>query len=124
MIYVVVEELIASPKEESYLVKISDVYPVKEGKEYTVKTCFPYEDNKKIEIYFIEIQPQEIYVSGGHGTGTVEYLAVLKGELTIDTGSETRSVLPREIFRFSCEDEHRYINNSTAKTEFICFFMA
>ncbi|MGN0690113.1 MAG: helix-turn-helix domain-containing protein [Oscillospiraceae bacterium] len=117
-------ELIASPPEESYLVKISEVFPIKTGDKYTVKTCLPYEDNKKIEIYDIEIQPGGVYLSGGHGSGTLEYLVVTEGTLTVDTGREERDVIPGEIFRFSCEAEHRYINNSESKTEFICFFVA
>ena len=117
-------ELIASPPKESYLVKIDDVYPIKETPEYIVKTCFPYEDNKKIELYHIEILPGGVYMSGGHGSGTVEYLSVLGGLLTVDTGSEVREVRPNEIFRFCCEQEHRYINNGDSPTAFLCFFVA
>lgn len=117
-------ELIASPPEDSYLVKISEVYPIKEGDGFTVKTCFPFEDNKKIELYHIEIQPGGVYMSGGHGSGTREYLSVLEGVLTVDTGRELQDVTTDEIFRFNCEEEHRYINNGKEKTAFICFFVA
>lgn len=116
-------ELIASPPEESYLVKTAEVYPIKTGEKYTVKTCFPYEDNKKIEIYRIDIDPGGVYLSGGHGTGTREYLSVLEGVLTVDTGREIQEVNPDEIFRFNCEKEHRYINNGEAAVHFICFFI-
>ena len=117
-------ELIASPPEESYLIKTSDVLPINEGEKYTVKTCFPYEDNKKIEIYRIDILPGGVYVSGGHGAGTREYLAVLEGVLTVDTGRETQDIEPNEIFRFNCEEEHKYINNGDSRVSFICFFTA
>ena len=116
-------ELIASPPEDSYLVKINEVYPIKESEKYTVKTCFPYEDNKKIELYHIEILPGGVYHSGGHGGGTREYLAVLSGSLTVDTGREIQEVKTNEIFRFNCEEEHKYINNKEEKTSFICFFI-
>lgn len=117
-------ELIASPPEESYLVKTAEVYPIKTGDKYTVKTCFPYEDNKKIEIYRIDINPGGVYLSGGHGSGTREYLSVLEGVLTVDTGREIQEVSPDEIFRFNCEKEHKYINNGEADVHFICFFIA
>ncbi|MGN0595856.1 MAG: helix-turn-helix domain-containing protein [Ruminiclostridium sp.] len=117
-------ELIASSPEDSYLVKIPQVYPIKEGDGYTVKTCFPYEDNKKIELYHIEFQPGGVYMSGGHGSGTREYLSVLEGILTVDTGREIQNVGTEEIFRFNCEEEHRYINNGNVRTAFICFFVA
>ena len=108
-------ELIASPPEESHLVKISDIYPIKESDKYIVKTCFPYEDNKKIELYHIEIFPGGVYVSGGHGSGTREYLSVTDDVLTIDTGTEVRVVNIGEIFRFNCEKEHRYIRHHRTK---------
>lgn len=117
-------ELIAPPPENSYLVNIDNVYPIKEADKYTVKTCFPYEDNKKIELYHIEILPGGVYMSGGHGAGTKEYLSVLSGILTVDTGYEVQDVRPNEIFRFSCEQQHKYLNNGVEKTSFICFFVA
>lgn len=63
-------------------------------------------------------------MSGGHGSGTREYLSVLEGVLTVDTGRELQDVTTDEIFRFNCEEEHRYINNGKEKTAFICFFVA
>lgn len=117
-------ELISAPPEESYLVKTSEVYPIKEDEKYTVKTCLPYEDNKKIELYRIDILPGGEYVSGGHGSGTIEYIVVLEGILTVNTGREIREININEIFRFSCEEEHRYINNGSSATSFICFFVA
>lgn len=50
-------ELIASPPEDSYLVKISEVYPIKEGNGFTVKTCFPFEDNKKSSFIILRYNP-------------------------------------------------------------------
>lgn len=117
-------ELIASPPEDSYLVNTAEIYPIKEEEKYTVKTCFPYEDNKKIEIYRIDIKPGGVYISGGHGTGTREYLAVINGVLTVDTGYEVREVRTDEVFRFNTEKEHKYINNGSTLTEFFCFFTA
>ena len=116
-------ELIASPPEDSYLVKIDEVFPIKESEKYTVKTCFPYEDNKKIELYHIEILPGGVYHSGGHGAGTREYISVIEGVLTVDTGREIQEIRTNEIFRFNCEEEHKYINNRENKTAFICFFI-
>lgn len=117
-------ELISPPPEESYLVKTSEIYPIKENDKYTVKTCLPYEDNKKIELYRIDILPGGVYISGGHGFGTREYIVVLEGVLTVDTGREVQDVNLNEIFRFNCEEEHKYINNGNSAVSFICFFVA
>ena len=63
-------------------------------------------------------------MSGGHGSGTRKYLSVQEGVLTADMGREILEVNPNEIFRFNCEEEHKYINNGSSKTSFICFFTA
>ena len=117
-------ELIASPPEASCLVKIPELFPIKEAEgEYSVKTCFPYEDNRKIEIYRIDIEPGGTYMSGGHGSGTREYLAVLEGEVTVETNNESQTVGIDEVFRFNCENMHTYINRGEVKTSVLCFFV-
>lgn len=117
-------ELISSPPEEACLVKISELYPIKETEGgYTVKTCFPYEDNRKVEIYRIDIEPGGSYVSGGHGSGTKEYLAVSEGEVTVDTGHEVISVGTDEMLRFNCELTHIYKNMGEVRTSVLCFFV-
>ena len=117
-------ELIASPPEASCLVKISDLFPIKEEEgAYSVKTCFPYEDNRKIEIYRIDIEPGGVYMSGGHGSGTREYLAVLEGEVTVETDDESQTVGVDEVFRFNCEHMHTYSNRGDVKTSVLCFFV-
>ena len=52
------QELIATPLVDSYLVTPEDLVPTKELEgQYTVWTCFPYEDTRLVEIYRIDIEP-------------------------------------------------------------------
>ena len=61
------QELIATPLVDSYLVTPEDLVPTKELEgQYTVWTCFPYEDTRLVEIYRIDIEP------GGTGRNVCE----------------------------------------------------
>ncbi len=117
-------ELIMTPPEQSCLVRTADVYPIKDVPgDHTVRTCFPFEDNRKIEIYRIDIEPGGRYVSGSHGRGTKEYLAVLEGVATIDTGTEIQEVAADELFRFKSEHTHIYSNSGSVTAKILCFFV-
>lgn len=118
------QELIQSPPITSCLVNTEDMVPTKEilGK-YKVWTCFPYEDNRKAEIYKIEIEPGCVYVSGGHGEKTREYISVLEGQLTIECLGEKNIVKKTEVFRFETDQMHKYRNETAERVSFICFFL-
>lgn len=118
-------DLIASPREESLLIDITKASPTKEQPgEFKVWTCFPYEDNKNVEIYRIDIEAGKFYLSGGHGENTREYIAVIKGELTVETKDGKSRVRENQVFRFSTETVHRYINSGAENLSFICVFVA
>lgn len=119
-----VQELIEAPPMDACLVKISNMIPTKEAEgKYKVWTCFPYEDNQMIEIYRIDIEPGETYVSGGHGEKTREYISVLEGEVTIETNGEVYMVTRDEVFRFETDQIHIYQNNTKGPLSFMCFFV-
>lgn len=118
------QNLIDPPPQETCLVSMDNMLPTKEieGK-YKVWTCFPIEDNRIAEIYRIEIEPGCVYVSGGHGEKTREYISVTEGEVTIESNGVTHKVTKNDVFRFESDQTHRYINNTDKKTSFMCFFI-
>lgn len=87
------QELIATPLVDSYLVTPEDLVPTKELEgQYTVWTCFPYEDTRLVEIYRIDIEPGGTYVSGGHGEKTREYLVVTDGVMTVECNGKEHEI--------------------------------
>jgi transcriptional regulator with XRE-family HTH domain len=117
-------ELIATPPAASCLVKVTDLAPIKEAAgNYRVWTCFPYEDNHMVEIYRIDIEPAGVYVSGGHGEKTREYIAVLSGEVAIENNGITQIVTKDDVFRFESHDIHVYQNLTEEPVSFLCFFV-
>lgn len=117
-------QLISTPPLETCIVKIKDLIPTKEVEgEYTVFTCFPYEDNKKVEIYRIEIAPGGKYISGGHGENTREYIAVTEGELTVEVNGIDHQVTKEDVFRFESINTHIYSNKGSSDVSFWSFFV-
>lgn len=117
-------DLISSPPMDTCIVKIDEVIPTKEiTGQYTVKTCFPFEDNRKVEIYRIDIEPGGVYVSGGHGEKTREYISVLNGELVIEVEGKEHNVTREDVFRFDSEHTHKYINYKEEVVSFMSFFV-
>lgn len=118
-------DLMKAPPMESCLVKVKDTIPTKEIEgQYKVWTCFPYEDNRMVEIYRIDIEPGGIYVSGGHGEKTREYISILEGQLTIELEDGRHSITKDDVFRFESAQTHKYCNDTLQKTSFMCFFVA
>ena len=118
------EELIATPLVDSYLVTPEDLVPTKEMEgQYTVWTCFPYEDTRLVEIYRIDIEPGGTYVSGGHGEKTREYLVVTDGVMTVECNGKEHEIHLKQAFRFETDQTHIYRNRGTEKTSCMCFFL-
>jgi hypothetical protein len=118
------QELISVPPMESCLVDLAHVSPVKDVPgQYRVWNIFPFEDNWLIELYRIEIEPGGVYVSGGHGEKTREYIAVLDGEMYIETAGEMHKIQKDQVLRFETDQAHIYHNKSDKTVSAICVFL-
>lgn len=119
-----INDLIGTPPLEARLVRVRETAPTKDVPgQYRVWTCFPFQDNHRVEIYRIEILPGGSYTAGSHGERTREYLAVLEGtlEVILETGSHT--ITPDDIFRFESCQSHTYHNPGSAPCALVCFFV-
>ncbi len=118
------EQLIAEPKMEYCLVNPDELLPTKEQEgQYRVLTCFPYEDSRYAEIYRIDLEPGGVYISGGHGEQTREYIAVTEGIMTIESSGHVQEVPQGHVYRFETDDTHVYRNNTDERTSCMCFFL-
>lgn len=121
---VTVDDLIASPSHETYLVKKEKLTPAKEiTGQYTIYNYFPFDKNREFEIYNITIEPDGIYQSGSHGERTMEYLVVTKGVLTLKVGDDFYEVCQGDAIRFESDKEHSYMNNGKEQLCFECYFV-
>ncbi|MCI5649845.1 MAG: helix-turn-helix domain-containing protein [Fusicatenibacter sp.] len=119
------DDLIKSQPRDTFLVKVENTVPTKEMPgQYKVWTCFPIEDNNLVEIYRIDIEPSQSYVSGSHGEKTREYISVREGELLIELKDAAYRVTTEDVFRFESDREHRYVNDTDRRVSFMTFFVA
>ena len=117
-------ELIQAPPLDSCLVHVQEMVPTKEVEgQYKVWTCFPYEDNQLVEIYRIEIEAGQSYISGGHGEKTREYISVLQGEITVEAEGVSHLVTAEDVLRFETDQIHTYRNDGKGKAVFSVTFL-
>ncbi|MDD7403870.1 MAG: XRE family transcriptional regulator [Butyribacter sp.] len=117
-------DLTQAPQGDSYLVELDKVEPTKNvAGQYKVWTCFPIADNRTVEIYRIEIEPGGIYESGSHGERTKEYIAMIRGELSIRLEDGIHIVKEDNFFRFESDQPHTYFNTGTEPISFMSFFV-
>ena len=118
------QDLTQAPQKDAYLVQLDKLEPTKEVKgQYHVWTCFPIADNRAVEIYRIDIEPNGVYESGSHGERTKEYITMLKGTLQIQLEGGTYTVEEEQFFRFESDQPHVYVNEGKEKISFISFFV-
>ena len=118
------QELIQAPPLDSCLVHVQEMVPTKEVEgQYKVWTCFPYEDNQLVEIYRIEIEAGQSYISGGHGEKTREYISVLQGEITVEAEGVSHLVTAEDVLRFETDQIHTYRNDGKGKAVFSVTFL-
>ena len=120
-------ELIGTPPLDTRLVRVRQTEPTKSVPgQYRVWTCFPFQDNHRIEIYRIELEPGGSYTAGSHGEKTREYLAVLEGALQMELEMEPQpyQVAREDTFRFEACQKHTYRNVGQQPCALLCFFVA
>lgn len=105
-------ELLESPRQETFYISREDMIPTKEVEgQYSIFTYFPFEKGRQFEIYGMEIYPNGVYYSGSHGEKTVEYITVVTGTLTLKIREKKFEIHPGDAFRFDSDIEHWYCND-------------
>lgn len=117
-------DLTGPPPQDAILIRIADTAPTKEVPgQYTVRTCFPFQENHRVEIYHIELAPGGVYLAGSHGERTREYLTVQSGTLRLELESGSHIIQSGEIFRFESSQEHRYYSVGPDPCSVLCMFL-
>ena len=70
------------------------------------------------EIWDWRLEPSESFDGAAHPTGTMEFLSVLRGILTVEAGNEVVTARARSTARMSADIPHRYANGGSAPCEF------
>lgn len=77
-----------------------------------------YSHERDFELYRAEIESQGRYISNPHPKGTVEYVTVYKGGITIIIEDKEYYIDRGETLQFDADVEHQYLNDSLIQSEF------
>lgn len=103
--------LIDNPQPESKVILREDVRVATEDEgRYRVFPIFPFHEEKRFEVYRLEIDEGGKNESVAHKDGTEEYITVYEGETTITVNEQTYVLRTGDSIRFRADRPHAYIN--------------
>ena len=109
--------LINNPQPDTKIVLKSEIQSLSEDNgKYRVYPHFPFEDDKRFEVYSVEIEKGGFLSADSHMEGTEELLTVFDGELTVRVNNEEYTVRSGDSIRFKADRPHTYHNSGETLT--------
>ncbi|MCM2674169.1 helix-turn-helix domain-containing protein [Alkalicoccobacillus plakortidis] len=110
--------LIDHPQPESKVILREDVgVVIGDSGRYKVFPLFPFDEEKRFEIYSVEIEKEGKTESPPHKEGTEEYITVYEGEVTISLNEEIYLLKTGDSMRFKADRHHTYFNSGDILTK-------
>lgn len=104
-------ELTSKKRAAINVVDKNEIDPVCEDQErFRAYPLFPFEDGKKFEIFYCEIDVGGKHISEAHQKGTEEYITVFSGSLAIQAGEKEYTVHSGGFIYFNGDVLHSYAN--------------
>ncbi|MDR7071060.1 helix-turn-helix domain-containing protein [Fictibacillus barbaricus] len=109
--------LINNPQEDTKVILRSDIQPLTEDNgKYRVYPNFPFADDRRFEVYSVEIEKGGYLSADSHREGTEEFLTVFEGELTVRVNNNEYTVRCGDSIRFKADRPHTYHNSGKTLT--------
>ncbi len=109
--------LINHPKPDTKIVLGSEIQLLSEDNgRYRVYPHFPFEDEKRFEVYSVEIDKDGFLSASPHLEGTEELITIFDGELTIRINDEEYTIKSGDSIRFKADRPHTYHNTGEIVT--------
>ena len=86
-----------------------------------LRTLSPLNLEKDVEFYEVQLQPHGALRSAPHFEGTREFLTVQKGNVRIESASDSEALAPGDSASYRADVPHAIIN--TGKTEAVMFLV-
>lgn len=102
-------QLTAVNDESIDFIDESDIIPIIED-QVAIYPYFPYDDQKKFEMFKMQIEPGGKMISEPHHPKSEEYIIVSAGQLEIAINSEKYTINSNQAFRFKSDVTHTYFN--------------
>lgn len=110
--------LLNHSREEAEVIRAEDVdIMIEDEGRYKVYAYFNYESSQKFESYKIEILPGGKLFSEPHSKGTVEYITVFDGQLTLTVEEKIYQLCQGDAIQFKSDKTHQYENRADEKVK-------
>ena len=109
--------LINNPQPDTKVVSMSEVQTLVEDKgKYRLYPYFSFDEDRRFEVYSVEIEKGGYLSAESHGEGTEEFLTVFDGELTVLVNDIEYTVMNGDSIRFKADRPHTYHNSGETLT--------
>lgn len=109
--------LINNPQPDTKVISMSEVQTLVEDKgKYRLYPYFPFEDDRRFEVYSVEIEKGGFLSADSHREGTEEFLTIYDGELTVRVNDVEYTVKKGDSIRFKADRPHTYHNSGETLT--------
>lgn len=109
--------LINIPQTDTKVILRNDLQTLSEDNgKYRVYPNFPFEDDRRFEVYSVEIEKGGFLSADAHLEGTEELIIVFEGELTICVNKDEYTVRSGDSIRFKADRPHTYHNTGEVLT--------
>ena len=109
--------LINNPQPDTKIILKSEVQVLSEDNgKYRVYPYFSFQEDRRFEVYSVEIEKGGFLSADSHGDGTEEFLTVFDGELTVNVNNIEYTVRSGDSIRFKADRPHSYHNSGETLT--------
>ncbi|GIN19199.1 MAG TPA: helix-turn-helix domain-containing protein [Bacillus bacterium] len=109
--------LINNPQPDTKVVSKEEIQILSEDNgRYRVYPFFPFQEERRFEIYAVEIEKEGMLSSDSHRNGTEEFITVFDGEITITVNNCEYNLKNGDSIRFKADRPHTYYNPGTTLT--------
>ena len=103
--------LLKKPQVDSYIISTNEFEPlVEEEGTFRVYPFFPFENDRRFEMYSVEIDPGTLHHAEPHLEGTYEFMTIFDGELEITVNDALYTIRTGDAIRFRADAPHAYHN--------------
>lgn len=83
---------------------------------YHAYPLLPFDQNKKFEIYTVELEPGCTHPSESHNEGVEEYILMMQGAVQVSFQQESYQLKAGDALHFTADQPHEYENISDGKS--------
>ena len=109
--------LINNPQPDTKVILKNEIQVLSEDNgRYRVYPYFPFQEDRRFEIYSVEIEKEGLLSSDSHKEGTEEFITVFDGEVTICVSESKYRLTSGDSIRFRADRPHTYYNSGETLT--------